>query len=73
MLARSLRLMQENIQRSGPSAMAGYTLISALLVCGGLGYGLDYWLGTWPWFLTGGLLLGIVVGFFQLARIMFRP
>lgn len=73
MLGRSLRLMQENIQRSGPTAMAGYTLISALLVCGGLGYALDYWLGTSPWFLTGGLLLGIVVGFFQLARIMFRP
>lgn len=70
--ARSMRLLQENIRRAGPTAMAGYTLIAAILVCGAVGYVLDYWLETSPWFLTGGLFLGIIVGFFELARIIWR-
>jgi ATP synthase protein I len=52
--------------------LAGYTLIAAILVSGGIGFALDRWLGTWPWFLVGGLLFGIVVGFFELARIVWR-
>jgi F0F1-type ATP synthase assembly protein I len=35
---------------------------------GGGGYALDYWRGTSPWFLLAGLLLGIVVGFYELAK-----
>lgn len=71
-LARSLKYLQENIRRSGPAAAAGYTLIGAILLLGGIGYALDYWRGTSPWFLLGGLLLGIVVGFYELARTVFR-
>jgi F0F1-type ATP synthase assembly protein I len=71
-LARSLKHLQENIRRSGPAAAAGYTLIGAILLLGGIGYALDNWRGTSPWFLLGGLLLGIVVGFYELARIVFR-
>jgi F0F1-type ATP synthase assembly protein I len=70
--ARSLKHLQENIRRSGPAAAAGYTLIGAILLLGGIGYALDNWRGTSPWFLLGGLLLGIVVGFYELARIVFR-
>ena len=36
------------------------------LVLGGLGYATDRWLGTSPWFLLSGLVLGIVVGFYAL-------
>ena len=71
-LARSLRFMQENLRRAGPAAAAGYTLLAALLVLGGIGYALDAWRGTSPWFLLAGLLLGIVVGFTELAKIMWR-
>lgn len=49
---------------------AGYTLIGSIMFLGGLGYALDYWRGTSPWFLLGGLLLGIVVGFYELAKII---
>jgi hypothetical protein len=72
MLARSMRILQENLRNSGPVMTAGYTLIAAILVSGGIGFALDRWLGTWPWFLTGGLLFGVVVGFFELARIVWR-
>jgi len=71
-LAGSLSRFQENIRRSGPAASAGYALIGAILLLGGLGYALDAWLGTTPWFLVGGLLLGLVVGFYELAKTVWR-
>jgi F0F1-type ATP synthase assembly protein I len=71
-LARSLKILQENIRRSGPAAAAGYSLIGAIVLLGGIGYALDEWQGTSPWFLLGGLLLGIVVGFYELAKTIFR-
>jgi F0F1-type ATP synthase assembly protein I len=71
-LARSLRYMQESLRRSGPAAVAGYTLIGAIALLGGIGYALDSWRGTSPWFLLAGLLLGIIVGFFELAKIIWR-
>ena len=71
-LARSLRYMQESLRRSGPAAVAGYTLIGAIFLLGGIGYALDAWRGTSPWFLIAGLLLGLIVGFFELAKIIWR-
>ena len=73
LLARSLKFLQENLRRAGPAAAAGYMLMAAIGLFGGLGYALDAWLGTSkPWFLMAGLFLGVVVGFFELARIVFR-
>jgi len=46
--------------------------MGAIGLLGGIGYALDSWRGTSPWFLVTGLLLGIVVGFFELAKIIFR-
>ena len=71
-LARSLKFLQENLRRSGPAVAAGYTLIGAILVLGGAGYAIDVWRGTSPWFLLGGLLLGVVVGFYELAKIVWQ-
>jgi F0F1-type ATP synthase assembly protein I len=71
-LARSMRFMQENLRRSGPAAVAGYTLIAAILLLGGIGYAIDAWRGTSPWFLVAGLLLGLIVGFFELAKAIWR-
>jgi F0F1-type ATP synthase assembly protein I len=67
-LERSAKSLQESAERAGPAAGASYTLIGAILLLGGLGYGIDRWRGTAPWFLVGGLLLGIVVGFYGLAK-----
>ncbi|NLT66585.1 MAG: hypothetical protein GXX84_08275 [Acidobacteria bacterium] len=64
--------MQESLRNSGPAVVAGYTLIGAILLLGGIGYGIDAWRGTSPLFLIIGLLLGIVVGFFELAKIVWR-
>jgi len=71
-LARSAKRLQENAERAGPAAGASYTLIGAILLLGGIGYALDYWRGTSPWFLLGGLLLGVAVGMWELARTVFH-
>ena len=71
-LARTTRALQNNAEQAGPAAGASYTLIGAILLLGGIGYAVDYWRGTSPWFLIGGLLLGIVVGMYELAKTVFK-
>jgi len=71
-LERSAKSFQESAERAGPAAGASYTLIGAILLLGGLGYAIDAWRGTAPWFLVGGLLLGIVVGMWELAKTVWR-
>ena len=72
-LAKSFQYMQEGIRRAGPAASAGYTLVGAILLLGGIGYLIDSWADTSPWLLMGGLMLGIIVGFYELAKIVFKP
>lgn len=60
------------LARSGPAAAAGYTMIGAIVLLGGIGYALDEWRGTSPWFLLGGLMLGLIVGFYELAKTIWR-
>ena len=70
---RSAESLQDNVRRAGPAAGASYTLIGAIILLGGIGYAVDAWRGTSPWFLLGGLLLGLVVGFYELAKTVFAP
>jgi F0F1-type ATP synthase assembly protein I len=69
---RSLRALQSTISASGPAAMTSYTLIGAIILLGGIGYAVDDWRGTSPWFLFGGLILGLIVGFYGLAKTLWR-
>jgi F0F1-type ATP synthase assembly protein I len=71
-LARSLKALQQTAGRAGPAAAASYSLIGAIVLFGAIGYGLDSWRGTSPAFLIGGLVLGMVVGFYQLAVAVWR-
>lgn len=67
-----LKALQASIIRSAPSFMVGYTLIGAIILLGGIGYAIDEWRDTSPWFLVGGLILGLVVGFYELAKTLWR-
>lgn len=71
-LERSLESFQESVQKSGPAASASYGLIGAIILLGGIGYALDVWRGTSPWFLVGGLVCGLIVGFYGLAKAVWR-
>lgn len=67
-LTGTTRALQDNATRAGTAAAASYTLVGALLLFGGIGYALDAWQQTAPWFLLGGLVLGLVVGFYELIK-----
>ena len=71
-LAQSMRQMQENLRRAGPAISAGYMLAGSIFLLGGIGYAADRWLDTEPWCLLTGLLLGLIVGFMELAKIVWR-
>lgn len=46
----------------------GVEMVSALLVGVGIGYGLDWWLGTKPWFLVVFFLLGSAAAILNVYR-----
>jgi ATP synthase protein I len=45
-----------------------FSIVSCLLV----GWALDRWLGTSPWLIVAGIILGAVAGFMQFIRLMSR-
>jgi len=52
----------------GELASIGMTMVLATVIGLGAGYYGDRWLGTGPWLMLGGLLLGIAAGFVNLFR-----
>jgi F0F1-type ATP synthase assembly protein I len=71
-LAPSVKSTQDSVERAAPAAAASYTLIGAILVLGGIGYAIDAWRGNSHVFLVSGLVLGIVVGFYELVRAVWK-
>ena len=70
--ARSIKSLLENVTRAAPAMAASYALVGAIILFGALGYALDRWRGTAPWFLLAGLVLGVVVGFYELIKTTYR-
>ena len=67
-LASSFIYLQKIIRDSGPAMGASYTLIGSIILLGAIGYFIDEWQDTSPIFLLIGLLLGIIVGFYEIAK-----
>lgn len=67
-LPPSNKFLQDNLDRGTPSILASYALNGAVIVFGGLGYLLDWYFDTAPWFLIGSLSMGITFGFYNLLR-----
>jgi len=70
--SKAAKSLQDNATRAGSAAAVSYTLIGAIVLLGGLGYAFDWWRGTGPWGLFVGLILGIVVGFYELIKTMWQ-
>ena len=51
---------------------AGVEVVSALVVGIAIGYGLDRWLGTWPWLFLLFFVAGSVAGMLNVYR-LFNP
>ena len=60
---------EDTNRKSGYAYAAGITLFAAVAVFCGLGWLLDKWLGTQPWCLIGGIVVGSAAGLFEFIRI----
>lgn len=56
-------------RKSGFAYAAGITLFASVVTFCGAGYLLDRWLGTEPWLLVGGIVLGSALGLFEFVRL----
>ena len=58
--------------KSGVVYGAVLSLAMSIVSCLLVGWALDRWLGTSPWLIVAGIVLGSVVGFMQFVRLMSR-
>ena len=56
-------------RKSGFAYAAGIALFASVATFCVIGYFLDRWLGTQPWFLIGGIVLGSAAGLLEFVRI----
>lgn len=59
---------QESNRKTGLAYAAAFSLFAAVVAGLGLGWLLDRWLGTRPWLLVVGLVLGAAAGFYEFIR-----
>ena len=59
-------------QKSSIAYAAALSLFFSVVTLLGLGWLLDRWLGTGPWLLVAGIVLGSVVGLYQFVRLTSR-
>ncbi len=59
----------ETMRKSGLAYAAAITLFAAVVFMMILGWGADLLLGTSPWGIVGGIVLGAIIGFVQFFRL----
>lgn len=59
---------EEINRKSGIAYAAGFSLFAAVLAGLIVGWLLDRWLGTRPWLLVTGIVLGAAAGFYEFIR-----
>ncbi|HAF13253.1 MAG TPA: hypothetical protein DCK93_02200 [Blastocatellia bacterium] len=59
----------EENRKSGIAYAAGLSLFMSVAFMCGLGWLLDRWLGTSPWLLVAGVVVGAIAGFYQFVRL----
>ena len=63
----------ENVTRkSGLIYAAVLSFVISTVTMLGVGWALDRWLGTGPWLVVTGIVLGAGVGFYQFIRLLSR-
>ena len=59
----------ETNRKSGIAYAAGLAMFFSVASLTGVGWLMDRWLGTAPWLLVVGLILGAISGFYQFIRL----
>jgi len=67
-LGRALKYFQNIVKESGPAASASYTLLASVLIFTLLGWYFDSSRGTKPIGILVGLGVGLITGFYHLAK-----
>jgi len=60
---------EETNRKTGIAYAAAFSLFASVAAFCGLGWLLDRWRGTAPWFLVGGVVVGAIIGFLQFIRL----
>ena len=60
---------QDENRKTGLAYAAGIALFASVATFTIIGYLLDRWFGTQPWFLIGGIVLGSAAGLFEFVRL----
>ena len=60
---------QETNRKSGMAYASAFSLFASVVSGLIAGWLLDRWLGTAPWLLVAGIVLGAAAGFYELIRI----
>jgi len=63
---------EESIRQAGPYMTLGIQLVLTMLGLGGIGWWLDGEMGTAPWLMVAGLLMGAVGGMINVIRLALR-
>jgi len=61
--------MAETVRQSGLAWSAGIAFFAAVVFMLVIGWGADLLLGTSPWGMVGGIVLGSIIGFIQFFRL----
>ncbi len=65
---KRLRARSDTMQVFATAGTIGMHMVSGPIVGFAIGYGLDKWLGTSPWFLLAFFLIGIGAGFLNVYK-----
>jgi ATP synthase protein I len=60
---------EEANRKSGIAYAAALTLFASVISLCGAGWLLDHWLGTKPWLMVIGIVLGAAAGFYEFIRL----
>ena len=60
---------EDQNRKTGFAYAAGITLFASVATFTALGWVLDKWLGTDPWLLIGGIVLGSAAGLYEFVRL----
>lgn len=71
-LARVFEQFSKMMRDAGPYLSASYVMVGAVVGMMLVGYFVDRWLGTEPWILVAGTLIGVAVGLYEMARIVLK-
>lgn len=59
----------ETNRKSGIAYAAGLAMFFSVASLAGVGWLMDRWLGTAPWLLVAGVIMGAISGFYQFIRL----